>query len=204
MPTPPSCRYDQWNRHSCPYELTQKASPFFYMELRKTFGVLQSRDCLCHRASRPLERGVHAICFLGFDCVLNIRSLRTGPLLQRLFSTFPDGWPGTGLVFLRTVAAILSVQHGIAGLLTAPQPGVVILQLVAAAAAALVLVGFWTPVAGALLAVAELCLAFSHTGDPSIHILLGALGAALAMLGPGALSVDARLFGRKRIEIPHR
>jgi putative oxidoreductase len=124
--------------------------------------------------------------------------------LQRLFSTFPDGWPGTGLVFLRTVAAILSVQHGIAGLLTAPQPGVVILQLVAAAAAALVLVGFWTPVAGGLLAVAELCLAFSHTGDPSIHILLGALGAALAMLGPGALSVDARLFGRKRIEIPHR
>ena len=32
--------------------------------------------------------------------------------------------------------------------------------------------------------------------------LLGALGAALAMLGPGAWSVDARLFGRKRIQIP--
>ena len=132
-----------------------------------------------------------------------MRSLGTGPLLQRLFSTFPEGWPGTGLVFLRTVAAVLSVQHGIAGLLT-PQPAVVILQLVAACAAALVLVGFWTPVAGVLLAVAELCLAFSHAGDPSIHILLGASGAALAMLGPGAWSVDARLFGRKRIQIPQR
>ena len=80
----------------------------------------------------------------------------------------------------------------------------VILQLVAAASAALVLVGLWTPVAGVLLAVAELCLAFSHASDPSIHILLGTLGAALAMLGPGAWSVDARLFGRKRIEIPQR
>jgi putative oxidoreductase len=30
------------------------------------------------------------------------------------------------------------------------------------------------------------------------------LGAALAMLGPGAWSVDARLFGRKRIRIPLR
>jgi putative oxidoreductase len=136
--------------------------------------------------------------------VLNIRSLRTGPRLQRLFSTFPEGWPGTGLVFLRAVAAILAVQHGIAGLLRAPQPAVVILQLVAAAAAALVLVGFWTPVAGVLMAIAELCLALSHATDPSIHILLGALGAALAMLGPGAWSVDARLFGRKRIQIPQR
>jgi uncharacterized membrane protein YphA (DoxX/SURF4 family) len=124
--------------------------------------------------------------------------------VQRLFSTFPEGWPGTGLVFLRAVAGILAVQHGIAGLLTAPQPTLVTLQLVAAAAAALVMVGFWTPVAGGLMAVAELCLAFSHASDPSIHIVLGALGAALAMLGPGAWSVDARLFGRKRIQIPQR
>ena len=122
--------------------------------------------------------------------------------MQRLFSTFPEGWPGAGLVFLRIVAAILSVQHEIAGV--APHPVMVMLQLVAAAAAALVLAGFCTPVAGGLMAVAEMCLAFSHASDPSIHILLGALGAALAMLGPGAWSVDARLFGRKRIQIPHR
>ena len=124
--------------------------------------------------------------------------------MQRLFSTFPDGWPGTGLVFLRAVAAIPPVQHGIAGLLTTPLPALVGLQLVAAGAAALLLVGFWTPVAGALMAIAELCLAFSHSHDPWIHILLGAFGAALAMLGPGAWSVDAHLFGRKRIHIPQR
>jgi uncharacterized membrane protein YphA (DoxX/SURF4 family) len=83
-------------------------------------------------------------------------------------------------------------------------PAVLVLQLVAASAAALMLVGFWTPVAGMLMAIAELCLAFSRTTDPSMHILLAALGAALAMLGPGAWSVDARLFGRKRIQIPRR
>ncbi|HEV3440724.1 MAG TPA: hypothetical protein VG122_25440 [Gemmata sp.] len=124
--------------------------------------------------------------------------------MQRLFSTFPEGWPGTGLLFLRAVAAIPSVQHGIAGLLVTPLPILVVPQLVAAVAAALLLVGFSTPVAGVLMAVAEMCLAFSHSNDPWIHILLGALGVSLAMLGPGAWSLDARLFGRKRIQIPQR
>jgi putative oxidoreductase len=124
--------------------------------------------------------------------------------VQRLFSTFPEGWPGTGLLFLRAVAAIPPLQHAIAGLLAQPLPALINLQLLAAAAAALLLVGLWTPVAGILLAIAELCLTFSHPIDPWRHILLGALGAALAMLGPGAWSVDARLFGRKRIQIPLR
>jgi hypothetical protein len=41
-------------------------------------------------------------------------------------------------------------------------------------------------------------------GNLWIYILLGTLGAALAMLGPGAWSIDARLFGRKYIDIPER
>src|ERR1700692_2427364 len=102
----------------------------------------------------PLERGVRAIRFLGFRCFLNIDSLRVGPLVQRLFSTFPEGWPGTGLVFLRAVASIPPVQHTIAGLLTAPLPALAVPQLAAAAAAMLLLVGLWTPVAGMLMAVA--------------------------------------------------
>jgi putative oxidoreductase len=106
---------------------------------------------------------------------------------------------------LRVVVAIPPVQDGIAGLLTAPLPahGLVV-QLAAAGAAALLLVGSWTPVAGVFMAVAELCLALLHPEDPWVHIRLGALGVALAMLGPGALSLDARRFGRKRILIPKR
>jgi uncharacterized membrane protein YphA (DoxX/SURF4 family) len=80
----------------------------------------------------------------------------------------------------------------------------VILQLLAAACSALLTIGLWTPIAGWFLAAAELSFLFFHFGDPSMHIVLAALGAALAMLGPGAWSVDARLFGRKRIQIPQR
>jgi hypothetical protein len=55
------------------------------------------------------------------------------------------------------------------------------------------------------MALAEFSLVFSHpTADPWRHILLGALGAALAMLGPGAWSFDAHRYGRKRIQIPQR
>ena len=52
--------------------------------------------------------------------------------MQRLFSTFPEGWPGIGLVFLRTVAAILAIQQGIAGLLTTSLGAQAIVQLTAA------------------------------------------------------------------------
>ena len=114
--------------------------------------------------------------------------------MQRLFSTFPGGWPGAGLAFLRAAAAIALIQHGSAS----------VLHLVAACTAALLLVGLWTPAAGIVMAAAELGLCFLLPADPSVHLLLAALGTALAMLGPGAWSVDARLFGRKRIQIPRR
>jgi len=64
-------------------------------------------------------------------------------------------------------------------------------------------VGFWTPAAGTLVAIVELWIAFSRAGDPWTAILLAALGGTLAMIGPGAWSIDARLFGRKQIATPH-
>jgi len=68
----------------------------------------------------------------------------------------------------------------------------------------LLLVGLWTPVAGALLTILEAWHLASLQGDPWIHILLMTLGVSLALLGPGAWSVDARLFGWKRIDIRDR
>jgi len=106
---------------------------------------------------------------------------------------------------VRAVAAIPVVLQGIEGLLTAPlQTGAITLgtlEVAAACFAVLLLVGLWTPVAGALMAAMELCLVFLHPADPWMHVQAGTLGAALAMLGPGAWSADAHLFGRKRIEI---
>ena len=122
--------------------------------------------------------------------------------MQRLFSTFPQGPPGIGLVLLRAAVAVPLVQQAVMGLLNASPPAP--LGLVAAVAALLLLVGLWTPVAGVLVAVAEFGLALSHPAAPWPFVHFGILGAALAMLGPGGWSLDARIFGRKHIQIPHR
>jgi len=82
----------------------------------------------------------------------------------------------------------------------------VVLQSIGVGAGILLLVGLWTPVAGGLAAIVKVLIAFSryfsHAGDPWIPIIQAVLGAVLAMVGPGAWSIDARLFGRKRIDMP--
>ena len=105
------------------------------------------------------------------------------------------------MVFLRVVMTIPLVRIT-AGPFVSVEP--LSLQLLTAACSALLIIGLWTPIAGVFMAFCELSLLFFTFGETSIHIVLAALGAALAMLGPGAWSVDARLFGRKRIQIPQR
>jgi putative oxidoreductase len=128
--------------------------------------------------------------------------------LQRLFSTFAGGSPGLGLLLLRLLTAVALIYFGIVGALAAPSLTIVILQIIGAAAGILLLTGLWTPVAGALAAVVKVWIALSHilshSGDPWIPIVQAVLGAVLAMVGPGAWSIDARLFGRKRIDFPER
>jgi putative oxidoreductase len=82
--------------------------------------------------------------------------------------------------------------------------GATIPHMLGGAAGILLIAGLWTPIAGTLVTLIELWSLFSQAGDPWIPILLGTLGAAQAMLGPGAWSVDARLFGWKRIDPPDR
>ena len=121
--------------------------------------------------------------------------------MQRLFSTFPCGLPGAGLVLVRGAVAIPLVY---AGVLTAASPSPVILEVVTAGAAILLLIGLWTPLAGAVIALAQLRLAVIHPAEPWTFVHFAAMAAALAMLGPGGCSLDARLFGRKQIQIPLR
>jgi len=68
-----------------------------------------------------------------------------------------------------------------------------------ACAALLLLFGLWTPVVGIIVASRELWIVFSG-GDPWMPLVLATLGATLAMIGPGAWSIDARLFGRRQIK----
>jgi putative oxidoreductase len=92
--------------------------------------------------------------------------------------------------------------------LEAPPLAIVVLQSIGIGAGIFLLVGLWTPVVGGITAVVKVAIAFLYfahsTKDPWIPAIQAALGAALAMLGPGAWSVDARLFGRKRIDLPER
>jgi len=77
-----------------------------------------------------------------------------------------------------------------------------VLQLAGAAAGLLLLAGLWTPVAGVLAGVLEAWLTLTEAGPPSSAILLAGLGISLAMIGPGAWSIDAQLYGRKQILPP--
>ena len=116
--------------------------------------------------------------------------------MQRLYSTFARGWPGVGLLCLRLITAISASPFGVAGLHPPPTlPG----KVIEGAAGLLLCAGIGTPIAGVVLAALAICAAFSTTGDPWSQIQLAAMSAGLAMLGPGAWSIDSRLFGRKRL-----
>jgi putative oxidoreductase len=62
-----------------------------------------------------------------------------------------------------------------------------------------ILAGLWTPLVGALIAAVELWIVLAGASDIWTSIILAALGGTLAMIGPGAWSIDARLFGRKHL-----
>jgi putative oxidoreductase len=125
-------------------------------------------------------------------------------VVRRLFSTFANGWPGAGLLLLRVTSGSALVAHGIATMHGEPQLGTAVIDGFAAGAGLMLVVGLWTPIAGTIVALIEISRSVSQSGNPWTHILLASLGAALALVGPGAWSVDARLFGWKRINIPDR
>ena len=119
--------------------------------------------------------------------------------MRRLFSTFAHGTPGLGLLLLRLAVGIALASHAVMGLRSGPSVGPTVLNVLAGAIGILLLVGLWTPVAGDILAILTSLSAFMHPADPWNCIFLGTLGAVLALVGPGAWSVDAYLFGWKRI-----
>jgi uncharacterized membrane protein YphA (DoxX/SURF4 family) len=126
--------------------------------------------------------------------------------MQRLFSTFPNGWPGFGLLLLRLGVGIALITFGVNGFFEASgEPGAIAPVSIEAAGGILLILGLWTPVAGASIALDELWIALSLYSSPSgghwNHVFLAVLAAGVAMLGPGAWSIDARLFGRKQFDM---
>jgi uncharacterized membrane protein YphA (DoxX/SURF4 family) len=72
---------------------------------------------------------------------------------------------------------------------------------IATLAGVLLLVGLWTPISAGIAAALQVWIAFQVSDARAAHLLAAGIAAGLCALGPGAWSVDARLFGRRRISM---
>ncbi|HEY1150797.1 MAG TPA: hypothetical protein VGF27_19605 [Pseudoduganella sp.] len=116
--------------------------------------------------------------------------------MQRLYAIFPSGGPGAGLALLRGMVSVhlcaLAAAHH-----HAPLTALALLVL-----AGLLLLGLITPLASAAAMLAELALT-ALSGEWTLSgALLLADPVLLLLLGPGAYSCDARLYGRRLLTLP--
>jgi putative oxidoreductase len=125
-------------------------------------------------------------------------------LLRRLYSTFAGGWPGVGLLLMRVVVGSALIIRATATLRSGAPTSTMVPAVLLTLCGVLIIPGLWTPIAGTSVALLELLKVMALPGDPWVRVLLGTLGGALALLGPGLWSIDARLFGWKRVEAPPR
>ena len=102
------------------------------------------------------------------------------------------------------VGSVLIVRAGLRLWSALPPMNVTIPAVLLMGAGILLIVGLWTPIVGTSIALIEIWKILTVPGDKWVWLLLGTAAVALAMLGPGLWSIDARLFGWKRIEAPPR
>jgi uncharacterized membrane protein YphA (DoxX/SURF4 family) len=120
--------------------------------------------------------------------------------VRRLFSTFATGAPGTGLLLLRLACATILIGHASANLRDTLEFPELLFQAVAIGLGLLLIAGLWTPIAATVAAFDALLTGLSHPASAR-YWLVAVVCVALALLGPGAWSIDAKLFGWKRIKI---
>jgi len=125
---------------------------------------------------------------------------------------FPGGRPGVGLLLLRALVGLTACAEGI--LYLASAAGATLaersLGLVLTASGAALAIGFLTPFAGLVVGICFLGIALSWVPAPywALHdarwaaVGIVVTAVAIALLGPGAFSLDGRLFGRREIVIP--
>ena len=120
--------------------------------------------------------------------------------MRRLYSTFAGGWPGMGLLLMRSVIGGVLMVRASLRLWGDPPLNITITAVILLVAGFLLVLGLWTPIVGTSVAVIEVWKILTQPGDRWLWLLLGTASVALAMLGPGRWSIDARLFGWKRVE----
>jgi putative oxidoreductase len=122
--------------------------------------------------------------------------------MRALNSTYPNSWHGAGLFLLRLAVGSSSIVVAALQLLA----GIVLLGEVALIlqiiCAILLVMGLWTPIVGITLALVEIGGAIVYPDQTGLtDALLAAIALSLVMTGPGAWSIDARAFGRRRIDV---
>jgi len=115
--------------------------------------------------------------------------------MQRLFSVFPPGWPGIGLLLLRISVAVAVL---LAYIQCEKRAAWVLPTLIPMSAC--LCAGALTPLAAAVAVALELIAAANLRASGAGLVVITIFdAAALALLGPGAYSLDALRFGRRVI-----
>ena len=122
--------------------------------------------------------------------------------VQRLFSTFAEGWPGAGLLLQRVLTSTILLYFGASHFLENARFAPSLPCLIAAIAGVLLLLGLWTPIAGITIAILGVWVFFACPAHSLTAIIVAVLGATVAMIGPGMWSIDAKLYGRKHLQDP--
>jgi hypothetical protein len=114
--------------------------------------------------------------------------------MQRLFSIFPRGWPGIGLLLLRISVAATCLQAYARWEIHAAWVLLALIPLGACLCA-----GALTPLVAVVALALQLTAAAIRVNGADLAASAMIDAAALALLGPGAYSLDAHRFGRRVI-----
>ena len=118
--------------------------------------------------------------------------------MKQLFSAFPAGFAGVALLLFRSSLALFLITTP-SQLFPMPFWLILGVDLVALA----IVLGFSTRILALSCAFAGIVIVSASKLDMPMLIFTQTIDAfALAMIGPGAFSVDARLFGRATITLP--